>query len=493
SYRAVNIALHWLNALLLWALLTNLVRRHQLPNWLRERGPEIALAIVALWTLHPLQTETVMYVVQRTELMSASCILLALHFALRSLEGPRARRDALLASLAVAIGSGCKETVISAPALVFCLDLAFFSPSLRALVTRHRGLYASLCVALLPLMASELIGAREQTAGFGLGVSPLQNLAVQGRALAWYSRLCVWPDPLSVTYNWPVDGAIRRYWLADIFICALVACTLYATWRKSRAALPGWFFFILLAPSSSVVPIISEVVAERRMYLPLAAALSVPVLFIAWAIQTRGAKSLAATLAAVSCSALALAYAVRAHARVSDYRSPEALFASALAAAPDNPQAMWALAHAYETSARPERAKALYERMAAAPYPYIGPASWGTRGLIAEADLLTHEGHAEAAATVIGRALAHDPHSAVGALQQAAELAEANDPSAARRVLLRLLKQPFLLDRVHLELGLIELRLGEDASARDHFAQALALTSDRAKLEARIAGLSRLH
>jgi tetratricopeptide (TPR) repeat protein len=303
--------------------------------------------------------------------------------------------------------------------------------------------------------------------------------------------LVAWPDSLSVTYNWPVDGGLAHYWQADLGICALVLATVYLTWRGSRAALPGWFFFLLLAPSSSIVPIISEVVAERRMYLPLAAALSVPVLLAARAIHARGASTVPATLAAVSCGALALACAGRAFARVNDYRTTEALFASALHAAPNNPQAMWGLAHAYETSDRPELALPLYERMAAKPYPYLGPASWGTRGLMAKADLLERQGQHDAAAKTRRRALSNDPSSAIGGLARAAELVQAGDVQGARAALVHLLEQPFLHDRIHLELGLIEMRLGNGEKAREHFAQALALTSDRTAIEARIAALGR--
>lgn len=70
-------------------------------------------------------------------------------------------------------------------------------------------------------------------------------------------------------------------------------------------------------------------------------------------------------------------------------------------------------------------------------------------------------------------------------------LARVGDATSARAVLVALLEQPFLLDRIHLELGLLQLRLGQDASAHEHFARALSLTSDRAKLEARVAGLAR--
>jgi Tfp pilus assembly protein PilF len=489
-YRAVNLALHLANAYLVWQILLALLRRPPLPEWLRVRSRYVASAIALLWTLHPIQTEAVMYVTQRTELMAASCILLALYFALQSFER-ESRLYTLLAALAVAIGTGCKETVVCAPLLVLCLDVAFFSPSPAAALRRHWFSYAGLMLALIPLVALQLDGARAKTAGFGLGVSPLENLAVQGQAIAWYLSLVAWPDSLSVTYNWPVDGAISQYWLPDLGICALVLATLYLSWRGSRAALPGWFFFLLLAPSSSFVPVISEVVAERRMYLPLAAALSVPVLLAARAIHARGASTVPATLAAVSCGALALACAGRAFARVNDYRSNEALFTSALHAAPNNPQARWGLGLEYETSDRPELALQMYERMAARPYPYIGPASWGTRGLMAKADLLDRQGQHEAAAKTRRRALSDDPKSAIGGLAHGAALVQAGDIRGARAALVHLLEQPFLHDRIHLELGLLELRLGNHERAREHFTRALEVTSDPTTIEARIAALGR--
>jgi protein O-mannosyl-transferase len=400
-HRAVNLALHLLNALLLWRLLLELLRRRPLPEWLRAHSRYVAAAIALLWTVHPLQTEVVMYVVQRTESMAATCILVALYFAVRALERDGGR-DAIFAALAVLVGTGCKETIVCVPALVLCVDLAFFSPSLRAALSRHRSLYAGLAVALLPLLAL----VRADTAGVDL--HPVDNLAVQGQAIAWYLSLVAWPEPLSVTYNWPLDSALARYWLADLAIFALIAATLYLSWRRSPASLPGWFFFLLIAPSASFLPLLSEVVAERRMYLPLAAALSVPILFVARAIHARGASTVPATLAAVSCGALALACAVRSYVRANDYRSGEALFASALHAAPDNPQAMWGLAQAYEQSDQPKLALDLYERMAARPYPYHGPESWGTRGLMAKADLLEREGRLAAAAATRLRALDHD-------------------------------------------------------------------------------------
>jgi tetratricopeptide (TPR) repeat protein len=110
---------------------------------------------------------------------------------------------------------------------------------------------------------------------------------------------------------------------------------------------------------------------------------------------------------------------------------------------------------------------------------------------MAKADLLERQGQHDAAAKTRRRALSNDPSSAIGGLARAAELVQAGDVQGARAALVHLLEQPFLHDRIHLELGLIEMRLGNDEKAREHFAHALALTSDRTAIEARIAALGR--
>jgi tetratricopeptide (TPR) repeat protein len=436
-----------------------------------------------------LQTEAVAYVTQRTELLASSAILTTLHCALKAFERPHDRRLALLAGLIVAIGSGCKETLIVAPVLALCLDLAFFSGSMRAALSKHRSIYLSMLLGLLPIFALLLSAPRGETAGFGLGVSVLDNLALQGQAIVWYLRLLAWPDHLSVTYNWHVDHALARYWPADLGLAVVFVLTVWLSLRGKRVALIGWFFFISLAPSSSLVPVINEMVAERRMYLASAPVLTLATLAIVSSIES--APPSLRRAAFVSCAALCVAYAARSGSRVADYRSELALFGSALAVAPDNPQAMWGLASAYEKLGDVDRAVALYEHMAERPYPYVGPASWGTRGLMARADLESRLGRREAAAATMRRALTHDPSSAITRLQLAAAAAQSGDPARARRELYSLLEQPFLHDRIQLELGLIELHLGEEASAKAHLAEALRRAPNNERMKERIAAAAR--
>ena len=86
-----------------------------------------------------------------------------------------------------------------------------------------------------------------------------------------YLRLALWPDRLVLDY-----GLLARVPTADVIgggllLTALLGVTIAALMHRPKLAFLGAVFFLTLAPTSSILPIVSEVGAERRMYLPLAA------------------------------------------------------------------------------------------------------------------------------------------------------------------------------------------------------------------------------
>ena len=94
--------------------------------------------------------------------------------------------------------------------------------------------------------------------------------------LAHYLRLSFWPHPLVADYHdWPVASGIPP---AGWIVLALLAVTGWGLWQGKLWSFLGVVFFLVLAPTSSFLPIITEVAAERRMYLPLAAVITAVVL-----------------------------------------------------------------------------------------------------------------------------------------------------------------------------------------------------------------------
>src|SRR4051794_27402707 len=75
GYHAANVAIHFFSALLLWAIVRRVLRLPYFAGRFDSSPGWLALAMAVLWALHPLQTETVVYTTQRTELMMALCYL----------------------------------------------------------------------------------------------------------------------------------------------------------------------------------------------------------------------------------------------------------------------------------------------------------------------------------------------------------------------------------------------------------------------------------
>ena len=207
----------------------------------------LALAIALLWTLHPMQTESVTYIIQRAEAMMGLFYLLTLYCFIRYAGG----RDCLAARVAAAgdgaqnvgmagegalrgnapagfpsgspeagragvsrlpwawlaivfclFGMACKEVIVSAPVIVFLYDRTFISGSFREAWRRRRGFYfwlASSWAWLAWLVAQS--GNRGGTSGWGTGVSPGGYWLTQFPAIARYLRLSVWPHPLIFDYG----------------------------------------------------------------------------------------------------------------------------------------------------------------------------------------------------------------------------------------------------------------------------------------------------
>jgi tetratricopeptide (TPR) repeat protein len=231
------------------------------------------LAIAALWSLHPLQTQAVTYIVQRAESLVGLFFLLTLYCFTRSQESPRTRLWLSASVACCLLGVASKEVIAAAPLLVLLCDRTFYAHSFRNAWQRRRPYYVFLFATWLPL-ALQILAARGRggTVGFGIGgVTWWQYALTQADALTRYLCSTVWPTKLVFDYGTGVVGGLSEVWPQFAFIVTLVVLTALALWRRPPLGFLGAWFFLILAPSSSVVPIVTETMAEHRMYLPLAA------------------------------------------------------------------------------------------------------------------------------------------------------------------------------------------------------------------------------
>jgi Flp pilus assembly protein TadD len=336
--------------------------------------------------VHPLQTEAVTYVVQRAESLMSLFYLLTLYCFIRYSEAqpplvPARRYSpaggiwALLSVLSCFLGMATKEVMVSAPLVVLFYDRTFLAGSLRTAWARRRGLYIGLGASWL-LLAILVAGThgRGGTAGFKDLQVVWPYALTQCRAIVHYLRLSFWPTGLIFDYGTALTHRIGDV-LPQVLLLALLATGAgYAWHRGSAVGFAAVSFFALIAPSSSFVPIVTEPMAEHRMYLPLAAVsilFTTAVFFILSRLLPNFKRITLCALGTTAAVGLGLA-TVR---RNLDYGSEIALWSETVRLEPENPRAHNNLAEAYRSAGSPGRAASEFQAAVQAD-PNYAPAQY---------------------------------------------------------------------------------------------------------------------
>jgi Flp pilus assembly protein TadD len=357
GYHLVNIALHLLNALLLFGLARRTLARCRV-----QQPALVAFAGSLLWLLHPLQTEAVTYIVQRTELLVGSFFLLTFYCFLRGVEAAaRGQRAAwhCVAAISCALGMASKEVMVVCPLLLLAYDRIFLGDSFRSLARARWWVHGAMALCWLVLLALIAEGPRHASAGIHFStLTPAAYLRTQAAVILHYLRLAVWPHPLVLDYDdWPVAWQWRDAIPAGLGVLALLAATAAALRYRPRLGFLGLWFFAVLAPTSSVLPIVTELAAERRMYLPLAVITMGVALAAASLVRRvaahRTSRALAGGLALTACASV---LGVLAAARIQDYRTDERIYRDTVIKRPRNARALQNLAVAVLDRHRPDEA-----------------------------------------------------------------------------------------------------------------------------------------
>jgi len=481
GWHLTNVAIH-LGAV----VLAFLVARITLTRAGLARPEAPALAAAALFALHPLQSESVAYLSQRAESLASGLMLAALLLLLRRDEAAGPRRHLLLAGAGALhlLGLATKPIAATLP-VAWLLHAALFPAPREA--GAPPGAWARLRARLpaaAPLLALSLLAAVRGVAsvegsghaGFDIpGLSAAGYLATQARAIPTYLRLLALPVGQCADWDFAASRSFGEPAVLSglAFLAALVAGALWlGRWSAGRdgdgaalartAAFGALFFLVVLAPSSSVVPL-RDPLAEHRVYL---AALG-PFLALsaggAVGLRRLGARAPRARLAGSALAALLLAgLGLLTAQRAAVWTTPLALWQDSARCAPGKARVQQNLGHALLRAGRPAEALAAFERAAA---------SQGD-GTVEPLDLLTntlsalyvlgrpHEARARVDAAL--RASPEDP-VVLGMLARAEFAAGRDEPAvrAARAALARDPGQPGALKY----LGLASLRRGDAAAA----------------------------
>jgi len=278
GYHAFNLAVHVLAALTLYGVLRPTLLRRGLQQHVGAAAEWVALTAALIWTVHPLQTEAVTYISQRCESLMGLFYLLTLYAFIRGVESRRSGGWFTLSVAACFLGMGSKEVMVTAPVMVLLYDRTFVSGSFRDAWIRHRHLYLLLASSWL-FLGVLMTGLGERGAGYGPGSTWWGYAMTECAVILHYCRLALWPHPLVFDYG---EYVPMRHLAATapyaLILAALVIAVLFEFNHRPALSFVGAWFFVILAPTSSVVPIVGSPMAEHRMYLPLAAIITLTVI-----------------------------------------------------------------------------------------------------------------------------------------------------------------------------------------------------------------------
>lgn len=360
-----NIALHAACGLLVWRLLGRLFSGRTLP-----------LLGALLFLVHPLQTQAVTYLVQRSAVLAALfslvALLLYLTFRERRAAGVEFSSAACLAPYLGAVLSGAfavlsKESAATLPLILFVYDRLFPQGSERG-GARRLAVYLPFCLVPLALGAATLIGLWLQ-GGEKLLYYPLASLQhnaslnylfTQFSVLWIYLRLLLLPYGQALEHDYPVVGALLT--AQNALALAGWLAVLWAAWRFRRQrplAVFGLTWFLLaLVVESSVIPL--DPLFEHRLYLAMPGALLaiLDLLTVAFGMRRAGVLCLIAVLACLPLT----------WQRNALWNDPTVFFEDNLRVIPDSERAMISLSALYLRESRFAEARALLERAVLA-YP----------------------------------------------------------------------------------------------------------------------------
>jgi tetratricopeptide (TPR) repeat protein len=330
SYRLVNVALHALATLLLQSTLIRALRAAAGTGTPRSAvSVPLATFVAACWGVHPLQTAAVSYVVQRAEILASIGVLFGLYGFLRATASRAPRRWLALSVGGCLFGVLAKEVAIVGPFLIMLFDGMFVTRGFRTIPSRRGVYYGCLVgVGLIQLALVAATGGRGGTAGFDSPTGPIDYTLTQAVGILRYIRLVFWPTGLVFDHGTTVAALSVGTLAAAALLFVAIVWIVAGVRRRHPAGFAGSAFFLLLAPSSSVVPIASQVLAEHRMYL----ASAIPLLALGIVLQ----RLRIAWLGLVS---LPLALLVLTHHRNEVFRDERRLWQDTVAKRPDNARA----------------------------------------------------------------------------------------------------------------------------------------------------------
>ena len=283
GWHLTNLVLHFINSLLVWALVRRIFKDETLA-WLS----------MLIYAFHPIAGELVNYVNCRSSILLSFFLLSALYATSRviSAEGRARVLWIILANLLFLLGILSKESAATFPAIAFLYLWIFYTKDMRKKVKTLTGLIAPMLMILAGYLCLRQIFFGKILSGPFLPRSQLITFFTELKSYFWYLKLFVFPTRLSIEHSFAVESSLFswRVILSLSGILLLGALVIFSIFQpKSRVAILGFlcgFYVLALAPTSSIVPL-NVLVSERAFYPALFAPSVVMALFLRSALLSK--------------------------------------------------------------------------------------------------------------------------------------------------------------------------------------------------------------
>jgi len=288
GYHIVNIIIHVLSGSLLYLFISSTLK---IPS-LRPRydHPDLIAFLAALiWLVHPVQTQSVTYIVQRVNSMASLFFILAfwLYVKGRLVQAPQRRWLWYLGSATSWLLSlGCKQITVTLPFFVLLYEWYFFRDLSKDWLKRNLkyvlGIFIILLFIALLYTGLNPWGKLSRLNDFAQNdFTVVQRFLTQFRVVIYYISLLFFPHPsrLNVDYDFPLSYSLINpptTLLALGIIIVLLAAALYLAPRQRLISFGILWFFGNLVIESSIIPL--AIIFEYRMYLPSMLVGLIPVL-----------------------------------------------------------------------------------------------------------------------------------------------------------------------------------------------------------------------
>lgn len=445
GHHLTNVLLHAANSALVLIALLRLTQ---------NRWASIFAAMIFAW--HPLRVESVAWVAERKDLLSAFFWFLAVIF-YESYARTKSRKSYWWTIAAMVLGLASKPTLVTLPFAFLLLD---YWPLRRA------GSIALLLKEKIPMFVLALLSSvltyvgQQEMGAVATGVLPL-SLRLSNSILSYarYLGKMVWPSPLAVFY--PYETALPLGLVAGAALLLLVITGLCLWQWKPRPYLAvGWFWFLgTMVPTSGIVQVGLQSMADRFTYIPMFGLLLAAAVLLSERTTSSALYIIPAVLAFLTYHQIGL------------WSDTITLFNHTLAVTPANPKLRNNLGHALMAKGKAAEAVPHFEESLKAAPTYL-------RARLNLGMAYSLSGRREDAARTLDEAIRQQPDSGEAHMLLGMVRSDQGKGDEAQRLFETALRYPMRDDQTahtHADLGAILARKGQVAEAEKHFRAAIGL------------------